>query len=145
MSSTRNLPTIRGRTIGILFLTVIQLLVGIIHVFFGFWLMTATAATSLTNTQENPQIYNAYTLTFGILVLIFTYGIWQSKNWGWNGTVATSLFVVLVDSFTLLNLPSISGIPKTAAATEIIHSLLILAYLLQTHVRAKFKPAERKP
>jgi hypothetical protein len=37
-----------------------------------------------------------------------------------------------------LNLPSIPGIPKFAAATEIAYSLLLILYLLLPHVRKKF-------
>ena len=137
MNSARSVPTIRGRTIGIFFLTVVQFLVGGIHVFFGLWLISATGTFSIL--QQTTQIYNFYTLTFGLLVLLFTYGIWTGKRWGWIGIVATSLFVTVVDSLTLLNLPSIPGIPKFAAGCEIVYSVLVLLYLSQRHVRTKFK------
>jgi hypothetical protein len=48
------------------------------------------------------------------------------------------MFVIAVDALTLLNLPSIPGIPKAAAVPEIIYSLLVLLYLSQTHVRIKY-------
>src|SRR3990172_1807687 len=137
MNSARSFPTIRGRTLGIFFLTVVQFLIGGIHGFFGLWLISATANFNIL--QETTQIYNIYTLTFGLLVILFTYGIWMGKSWGWIGTVATSLFVTVVDALTLLNLPSIPGIPKFAAGTEIIYSLLVLLYMSQRHIRTKFK------
>jgi len=135
MNSARSFPTIRGRTVSIFALTVVQFLIGCIHVFFGLWLISAT--TSIL--QQTTQIYNIYTLTFGLLVILFTYGIWMGKLWGWLGTVSTSLFVTVVDALTLLNLPSIPGIPKFAAGTEIIYSLLVLLYMSQRHIRTKFK------
>ena len=135
MNSARRFPTIRGRTVSIFALTVVQFLIGCIHVFFGLWLISAT--TSIL--QQTTQIYNIYTLTFGLLVILFTYGIWMGKLWGWLGTVSTSLFVTVVDALTLLNLPSIPGIPKFAAGTEIIYSLLVLLYMSQRHIRTKFK------
>ena len=42
------------------------------------------------------------------------------------------------DSLTLLDLPSIPGIPKFAGFTEIIYSVLIVGYLLQTILRRKY-------
>lgn len=137
MNSARSFPTIRGRTLGIFFLTVVQFLIGGIHGFFGLWLISATANFNIL--QETTQIYNIYTLTFGLLVILFTYGIWMGKSWGWIGTVATSLFVTVVDALTLLNLPSIPGIPKFAAGTEIVYSMLVLLFLSQRHVRTKYK------
>ena len=86
-----------------------------------------------------PEIYSVYTLAFGLLTLSFTYGLWLGKNWGWNGTVAVSTFVLVADTLALLNLPSIPGIPKLAAAAEIIYSLMVLIYLSQTYVRANYK------
>lgn len=135
MNNNRNFPTIKGRTIGVFTLTVVQFLIGGIHVFFGLWLISATTSIFLQTTQS----YNIYTLTFGLLVILFTYGIWMGKSWGWIGTVATSLFVTVADALTLLNLPSIPGIPTFAAGTEIVYSLLVLLYLSQRNIRTKYK------
>jgi hypothetical protein len=124
---------------GIMVLTVAQFTIGVIHVFSGFLLLFASPSTTFILSAQLPEIYSIYTLAFGLLTLIFTYGIWLGRSWGWNGTVAVSLFVIVADALTLLNLPSIPGIPKLAAAAEIIYSLMVLLYLSQTHVRAKYK------
>ena len=137
MNSARRFPTIRGRTVSIFALTVVQFLIGCIHVFFGLWLISATG--TFGSFLQTTQVYNFYTLTFGLLVLLFTYGIWMGKRWGWIGTVATSLFVTVVDSLTLLNLPSIPRIPKFATGAEILYSVLVMLYLSQRHVRTKYK------
>ena len=137
MNNNRNLPTIKGRTLGTFTFTIVQFLIGSVHVFFGLWLITAT--TNFAGFLQTTQIYNLYTLIFGLLVIFFTYGIWMEKSWGWIGTIITSLFVVVVDGLTLLNLPSIPGIPKFAAGTEIIYSILVSLYLSQRHVRTKYK------
>ena len=123
---------------GIVVLAVAQFMIGIIHVFYGFWLLYATSHIS----AQSPLIYSVYTLAFGLLTLIFTYGIWLGRSWGWNGTVAVSIFVIVADALTLLNLPSIPGIPKLAAAAEIVYSLMVLLYLSQTHVRAAYKASK---
>jgi len=130
--------TYRGRILGIVVLAVAQFMVGIIHVFSGVLLLYWGAIGTYSTSNGVAEVYSLYTLLFGLLTLIFTYSIWMGKLWGWIGTVAVSIFVVLVDSLTLLNLPSIPGVPKFAAVAEILYSLLILLYLSQTNVRAIF-------
>jgi uncharacterized membrane protein (DUF2068 family) len=125
--------------LGIVVLAVAQFIIGVTHVFFGSLLLFAGASITFVISAQLPEIYSVYTLVFGLLVLIFTYGIWLSRSWGWNGTVAVSVFVIVADALTLLNLPSIPGIPKVAAATEIGYSLMVLLYLSQTRARVEYK------
>ena len=136
ISSAPVFPTYKGRILGIVVLAVAQFTIGVIHVFSGFLLLFASPSTTFILSAQLPEIYGIYTLAFGLLTLIFTYGIWLGRSWGWNGTVAVSIFVIVADALALLNLPSI---PKLAAAAEIIYSLMVLLYLSQTHVRAKYK------
>ena len=82
--------------------------------------------------------YEVYTIAFALLVLVFASLIWQKKKAGWVGTVAVSLFVIVVDALTVLNLPSIPGIPTFAAPTEIAYSFLVVAYLSTGRVRQIF-------
>jgi hypothetical protein len=139
ISSAPVLPRYKGRTLGIVALVVAQFIIGVMHVFFGLVLLFAEFSLNSVVPSEVPEIYSVYTLVFGLLVLIFTYGIWSSRSWGWSGTVAVSVFVIVADAFTLLNLPSIPSIPKVAAAVEIGYSLVVLLYLSQTRVRARLK------
>ena len=120
MGNTRTLPTFAGRHVGIVILVSLQSLIGAIHVFFGLWLLSGTAM---------DYIYRIYTTVFGLTTLFFSFGLWIRKSWGWFGTVSTLLFVAIADTLTLLNLPSISGIPKFAAAAEIVYSVIVLLYL----------------
>ena len=107
--------------------------------FFGLWLLVAGSQAAFVVSGQSPEVYSVYTFAFGLFVLIFTSGVWLGKRWGWGGTVAVSVFVVVADALTLLSLPSIPGIPRFAAAPEIIYSLSILLYLSQTDVRIKYK------
>jgi heme A synthase len=129
-------PTItyKGRSLGILILVISQLIIGAIHAFFGLLLLAYENLSFLPTTA----VYDVYTFIFGILVLVFAVFIWQGKKVGWIGTVAVSLFVIAADSLTLLDLPSIPGIPKFAGFTEIAYSVLVLGYLLQTRIRKKY-------
>jgi hypothetical protein len=43
---------------------------------------------------------------------------------------------------TLIDLPSILGIPKLTAGAEIIYSLVVLSYLSRMHVRAEYKASQ---
>ncbi|HCW08686.1 MAG TPA: hypothetical protein DGG95_15110, partial [Cytophagales bacterium] len=83
-------------------------------------------------------VYDLYTFIFGLLALVFAVFIWGGKKVGWIGTVAVSLFVIVADSLTVLDLPSIPGIPKFPAIAEIAYSLLIVFYLLQDNIREKY-------
>jgi hypothetical protein len=131
--------TYKGRSLGIIVLVALQLLVGAIHILFGLWLLSAPRIVPLFGQAIGPDVYSVYTVVFGLLTLIFTGGIWLEKSWGWIGTVAVSIFVIVADSLTLLDLPSIPGIPKFAAVPEIAYSLGVVLYLSQSHVRARHK------
>jgi hypothetical protein len=126
--------TFKGRSLGIAILVVSQLIIGAIHAFFGFLLLAYENLSFLPATA----IYDVYTFVFGLLALVFAVFIWQGKKVGWIGTVAVSLFVIAADSLTLMDLPSIPGIPKFAGFTEIAYSVLVVSYLLQTIVRRKY-------
>ncbi len=132
MSSKRNPVTVtyKGRSIGILVLTVAQLFIGAIHVLIGALLLIFGASI-----LQATEAYNVYTLVFGLLVMVFAMFIWQGKKSGWIGTIAVSSFVTAVDALTVANLPSIPGIPKFAAPTEIGYSIVVITYLLVPHVR----------
>jgi heme A synthase len=134
LSNQRKQVTFKGRSLGIVALTAFQLLIGVIHVFSGLWLLASEVAVS----SQVSLAYDIYTLVFGLLVLVFAVFIWQGKKAGWIGTVGVSLFVIVADALTLLDLPSIPGIPKFPALTEIAHSVLIVVYLCSSHVRKKY-------
>ncbi len=123
----------KGRSIGIVILTAAQLLIGAIHIFFGL-LLFAFEVSILQATLA----YDVYTVFFGLLTLVFAVFIWQGKKSGWIGTIAVSIFVSVADALTLLNLPSIPGIPKFAAPTEIVYSIIVMFYLLRNNVREKY-------
>lgn len=131
----------KGRSLGIAFLVGVQLLVGFIHVVFGFWLLSASLAFSsvgLIGLTSAPLIYSVYTIVFSLLTLFFTYLLWLQKSWGWIGTLALLIFVVVADSLTLLDLPSVPGIPKFAGYGEITYSIIVILYLMAATVRNKY-------
>ena len=134
MTKRPELPKYRGRTIGIVILTTAQLLIGGIHVFFGVLLL----AFEDLNFIQATVAYDIYTVIFGILVATFAFFIWHNKKAGWVGTIAVSMFVSIADTLTLLDLPSIPGIPKAPALAEIAYSLIIIVYLSKGRIRKKF-------
>ncbi len=124
----------KGRSLGIVILVVSQLIIGAIHAFFGLLLLVYENFSFLPTTA----VYDIYTFVFGLLALVFAVLIWEGKKIGWIGTIAVSLFVIAADSLTLLDLPSIPGIPKFAGFTEIAYSVLVVGYLLQPRIRKKY-------
>jgi hypothetical protein len=123
----------KGRSIGIVILTAAQLSIGAIHIFFGLLLFAFEVSLF-----QATLAYDVYTVFFGLLTLVFAVFIWQGKKSGWIGTVAVSIFVSVADVLKLLNLPSIPGIPKFAAPTEIVYSLIVMFYLSRNDVRKKY-------
>lgn len=127
-------PKFRGRGLGITGLVAMQLLIGVIHVFFGALLLVFEDFSFLPITAA----YDVYTLVYGLLILFFAVLLWQGKKAGWIGMVAVSLFVIVVDSFVFLDLPSVPGVPKGPALLEIAYSVIVIAYLIFLHVRKTF-------
>ncbi len=135
MSVKHEPVTFRGRILGIAALTAAQTLIGAIHIVSGLLLLGSEIALG----TQVSIVYDVYTLIYGVLTLIFALMIWQGKKLGWAGTIAVSLFVIAADTLTILNLPSIPGIPRLAGAFEISYSVLIVLYLLLPEVRKKFR------
>jgi hypothetical protein len=134
VNKSPELPTYKGKSIGIVILTITQLLIGGIHVFFGALLLSFEDF----NFMQATVAYDIYTVVFGIIVALFAFFIWHSKKVGWVGTIAVSVFVSVADTLTLMNLPSIPGIPKAPALAEIAYSLIVILYLSKRGVRKKF-------
>ena len=79
----------KGRFLGIAVLVVAQFIIGIIHVIFGFAMLSGSF--SVATFSMTPLVYGIYTLAYGALTLLFTYLVWVGKRLGWIGTVAVSL------------------------------------------------------
>ncbi len=138
MRKSKGNITIKDRSFGIFLLTVIQLINGIIHTYFG--LAMVSGYYSAEAFSVSPMIYSVYTLTYGLLNLIFIYLLWAGNRSGWIGTMLVSLFVLIVDVLAILNLLNSLGIPAFAMAVfgEILYSSLVAIFLLQSHIRAKY-------
>ena len=130
----KTIPTYKGRSLGIVTLTAVQLLIGAIHLFSGLMLLVFENLSGIQPTIA----YDIYTFVFGLLVLVLAFYLWQGKKAGWFGTVVVSLFVIIVDSLALLDLPTVPGVPKAPAVAEIGYSFLIIGYLFTTNVRRKY-------
>ena len=141
MKTTHPPTEYKGRSLGIVFLIGAQVLVGFIHVVFGFWLLSAPRfepSAGILGSSSIPDIYSIYTIVFGCLALLFAGLLWLQKCAGWVGTFAVLSFVIVADLLTLLDLPSIPGIPKSACYGEITYSVIIIFYLLKESVRTKY-------
>ena len=138
MEKSNNDVTFKGRYLGILFLVIVQVSVGFIHVIFGFILLTGFNSFS---SSMISLVYTIYTLVYGTLSLVFAYLLWMNKCIGWIGTVGVSSFVIFVDTLAVLGLSNILNIPAPifAASGEIPYSLLIILYLIQNHIISKYK------
>ena len=136
MESRRQVPVFKGRFLGVAVLVAVQFLIGVIHVVFGFAMLSGSFSFAAVSVA--PIVYSIYTATYGLLTLFFAYLVWVGRRSGWIGTAAVSSFVILADTLTVLGLLSVLGIPRLAAVGEIPFSILVIAYLLQPHVRSKY-------
>ena len=137
MKKPDRVVTFRGSFLGIGVLTIIQVINGLIHTFFGLVLLLGTSI-SMTASSNFPLVFSFYTLIYGILTLLFTCLLWKGKRLGWIGTIVVAFFVILADSLTVLDLLNFLGIIKIAAILEIPYSLATVLYLIQNHVRIKY-------
>ena len=135
MSYKREPITYKGRSIGIIVFTSLQLLIGAIHALSGILLIASGESV-----WQATEAYNVYTTVFGLLVMVFAVFVWQGKKEGWIGTIAVSVFITIADLCRVLNLPSIPGIPSFAPPVEIAYSIIVIIYLSLPHVRRKFFP-----
>jgi len=131
-------PTFNGRAMDITMLTFLQVLTGVIHVFFGFLLLFASK-TAIDTGQSSSTIHSVYTVGFGFAATIFAYGIWIQKKLGIYGPIALSMFVISVDLLTILNLPSIPGVPKFAAGPR--YCTASLSFSICFKLRSKLERA----
>ena len=138
MNKSEKAVTFRGRFLGVAVLVGIQVINGFIHTFFGLALVLGSYIP-MASSSNASSIFSVYTLIYGILTLFFIYLFWKGKRLGWIGTVAVSLFVIIADTLTVLDLLTVLGIIKTAAIGEIPYSLFVIIYLLQDHVRSKYE------
>lgn len=126
----------KSKYLGVLILAIVQTLVGIIHVVSGLILLFAPSMLPLSIPVDVG--YSVYTFLYGLLSVLFAYGLWVGRRFGWIGTVIVSTIVILIDLFTLLSLPLIAGVPKFAAIIEIPYSILVILYLIQPSIRKIF-------
>lgn len=138
MKKPSNEISIKGRSFGIFLLTIIQLINGIIHSYYGLAMISGDYSAEAFSLL--PMVYSVYTLAYGLLNLIFIYLFWLGKRSGWIGTIIVSLFVIIVDVLAVFNLMNFLGIPSYSMAIlgEILYSTLLVVYLLQFHVRLKY-------
>ncbi len=137
MNSHSKVPEFKGRFFGIAVLVAVQLIIGFIHGIFGFTMLAGGFSVVAFSTTQ--LVYSIYTTTYGLLTLFFTYLIWEHNRLGWIGTMVISLFVIIADILTLMSLLTILGIPEFAAVSEIPYSIIVLGYLFQPHVKAKYR------
>lgn len=136
MDSHSKVPEFKGRFLGIAVLVAVQLVIGFIHGIFGFTMLASSFSVSAFSITQ--MIYSIYTTTYGLLTLFFTYLVWEHNRLGWMGTFVISLFVIIADTLTLLNLLTVLGIPEFAAFGEIPYSTIVIVYLFKPNVKAKY-------
>ena len=117
---------------GVFVLVILHFLFGAIHAAIGL---------NLVFVASGELIYNIYTFVYGVLNLIFAYGLWSGKKSGNLGTTIVSLFLIVVDTSEVLGGSLITGVPRDVALSEIVYSLVVMWYLFQPKIIRLFKEA----
>jgi hypothetical protein len=139
-------PSFRGAFPGLFFLAIAQFFIGVIHVVAGIFLLLAPYVLSfIFPVTEITPIFGVYTFLYGLLTLIFAYGLWTGNRWGWIGTTILCIFFIIEASSTLL-LTEIQGVPiftrsidtERAHIIDLIYTFVILLYLIQPHIKRSF-------
>ena len=115
----------KGRYLGVLILVFVQILVGAIHAVIGLGLIFG---------MSGEFVYSVYAFLYGIFTIIFAYGLWVERRFGWMDTTLVSISVIVVDVSAVLNVSLIPGVPRSAAFGEIFYSLVALLYLFQPKI-----------
>ena len=77
----------KGKYLGVLILAIVQTLVGVIHVVSGLILLFASNMLPLPIPVDVG--YGSYTFLYGLLSVLFSYGLWSGKRLGWIGTLVS--------------------------------------------------------
>ena len=136
----------RGEFLGLFFLAIAQFLMGAIHVVAGIFLLRAPYVFSSTfPVTEITPIFGVYTFLYGLLTLIFAYGLWTGNRWGWIGTIILCMIFIIMASSTLL-LTEIRGVPiftrridiERMHIIDVTYTFVVLLYLIQPHIKRSF-------
>jgi hypothetical protein len=136
----------RGEFLGLFFVAIYQFLMGVIHAVAGIFLLLAPyVLSSVFAVTEITPIFGVYTFLYGLLTLIFAYGLWTGNRWGWIGTTILCIIVIIEASSTLL-LTLIQGIPIHVTSLDIAQlriiditlTFVVLLYLIQPHIKRSF-------
>lgn len=146
MSKLELPPSFRGEFLGLFFLAIAQFLIGVIHVVAGIFLLLVPYVLSfIFPVTEITPIFGVYTFLYGLLTLIFAYGLWTGNRWGWIGTTILCIFFIIEASSTLL-LTEIQGVPiftrsidiERAHIIDLVYTFAVLLYLIQPHIKRSF-------
>ena len=146
MSKLELPPSFKGEFLGLLFVTIYQFLIGVIHLVAGiFLLFVPYVLSSVFSVTEITPIFGVYTFLYGLLTLVFAYGLWTGNRWGWIGTTILCIFVIIEASSTLL-LTLIQGVPIHVTSLDIAQlrivditlTFVVLLYLIQPHIKRSF-------
>ena len=124
------------RPMGITVLAILAAIAGVFGIFGGLLLMTTGAvvgaAAGSAGLAGLAAFLGAVTLGVAIAYIIFAWGAWGLKPWGWTLGIVLSAISIVLGLFNLINGGGFSSIIQIAIAAAITY------YLFTPEVKAAF-------
>ena len=131
------------RPTGVTILVVLRLIGGVAALLLGLisFLFMPELAKVAADWGPRLMLASLFLTAYGVFILIYGYGLWNLKGWGWLFAVMFEAAVIIINSTFLLvgeDRMESSG-PK--AIRDIVISSLILFYLCRSTVKRAFGKA----
>jgi len=131
------------RPLGVTLVGILWLLRGAVSVAMGGLAVAAVAVTSVTElaprleplvqiVRSYAEFFGVITVLVGALQLLLAWGLLGDKYWGWLAALVVEVIRVVTSVLTLPRAP-------LSDLLQVFISAVIIAYLLQPHVRAFFE------
>jgi uncharacterized membrane protein (DUF2068 family) len=133
-----------GRPVGVIVLTILQVLGGIGDIVLGALLILAYVVVSTFVggglIAAAVLLLSIVAFVIGILSFVLAYGLWAGKGWGWVLSIVAAIIGIVFGVLALVSSLASGGLTlaNVADLVPIILYLIILVYLNTRNVRAFF-------
>ncbi|MEM1290676.1 MAG: hypothetical protein AAGH67_04225 [Cyanobacteria bacterium P01_H01_bin.162] len=131
------------RPTGVTIVVVLRLLGGVAALLLGLISFLFMPELAKVDADWGPRLMLAslFLTAYGVFLLIYGYGLWNLKGWGWLLAVMFEAAVIIINSTFLLVGEDCMESSGPKAIRDIVISSLILFYLCRPTVKRAFGKA----
>ena len=126
----------RRRPLGVSIIAILEAIEGIVLVLLGVFALIALNQLTGSASKAVVGVLAGGSLLFGVLALIFAWGLWTLRRWAFWLTVILQV-LSLVGS--IVSLTQANGNTGSTIAGMIIPVIVLLYFLIDRNVRAAFR------